>query len=44
MPAAVTPVKPDPSPLNDPVNEPVNGLVKLLNCVELDTVPAGNND
>ena len=39
---AVTPVNPVPSPLNDPVKEPVNGAVSEVNCVELDTTPAGN--
>jgi hypothetical protein len=28
--------------LNDPVNDPVNGAVSEVNCVELDTTPAGN--
>ena len=28
---AVTPVNPDPSPLNDPVKEPVNGAVNDVN-------------
>ena len=39
---AVTPVNPDPSPLNDPVKEPVNGSLSVVNCVELEITPAGN--
>ena len=40
--SVTSPVNPVPSPTNEPVNEPVNGVVVVLNCNELDTIPAGN--